>query len=290
MKKIHKAPIVIAALAALTILLTLLIQGSSSGRESVGLFSWDFETVSSDTDQLRELAVNLGVTELYQEFPAEDSDGKLRPFLDNMHNAGISVYYLTGKSEWALEPSADSLKEQIDQAYAINLYSPKAPLKGLMVDVEPYLTAEWDEDPVKVMETYLSCMIEAHAYANYRNLRLIACIPYWLDNKHSEALDTLISKGCDAVALMNYHRGDETANIENEVKLAAKLGKPVINISEFQRPGTHDLTDLNTYYNDGLDAARQSWQVIRDNLDYDGLYFAYHYYNPLLKILGMDQQ
>lgn len=53
---------------------------------------------------------------------------------------------------------------------------------------------------------------------------------------------------------MNYRKSDEPGQVETELAIAWQAGKRVIHIYEPQPPGTHDLTERNTYHGDGLEA------------------------------------
>ena len=245
-----------------------------------GLFSWGGEVLeparrAGVLDTLHRLAAD----DLYQERP-EGEEEQAVSFLCDMEKAGIQVLLLTGRPEWGLDPQAAALKEEVDRASALAKRSGGA-LEGLMVDVEPYLTQSWEEDEARVMEGYVSAMVAARQYANRQGLALLACIPYWYDNDHSEALARLIEEGCDGVAVMNYYRSGEASHIQAEADLARAAKKPVVCIFEFQPPGVHGLTEESTYYADGLAAARQSWEKVRRAVDYDGMVLGYHCYDPI---------
>lgn len=254
-------------------------------RLPTGMFSWEDAVLDPAgrpelLNQLRRLQVGA----LYQTFSdAAMVEAYAAGFLTDLERAGIAVYYLTGQAQWGLEADGAALKAEIDRAAALS-----GRLAGLMVDVEPYLTDEWDRDPGGVMARYVDGMAAARAYAQTQGLPLIACIPYWYDNDHLPELERLIRTGCDGVAVMNYYRSGEADHIRTEVELARAAGIPVISISEFQRPGTHDLTERTTYYTDGLSAARDSWTQLAQALGEEGLSFAYHWYGPVLELLERD--
>ncbi len=253
-----------------------------------GLFSWGGAALAPENRTgLLDALERLDAGVLYQEFPPDSPEAV--PFLADMKTAGIQVWLLTGRAEWGLEPDGASLKAEIDRASALSAQSGGG-LAGLMVDVEPYLTDQWDADENWVLEQYVSCMTAARQYAQERKLALLACIPYWYDNDHADMLSRLVQTGCDGVAVMNYYRGREAEHIGTEVSLAREAGKPVICIYEFQRPGIHGLTEENTYYTAGLTAARESWAAVRQAADYESTYFAYHWYEPVLELLGHEDK
>lgn len=184
-----------------------------------GLFSWGGEVLEpARRAGLLDTLHRLEADDLYQEIP-EGEEEQAVSFLCDMEKAGIRVLLLTGRPEWGLDPQAAALKEEVDRAAALAKRSGGA-LEGLMVDVEPYLTQSWEEDETRVMEGYVSAMVAARQYANRQGLALLACIPYWYDNDHSEALARLIEEGCDGVAVMNYYRSGEASHIQAEADLA----------------------------------------------------------------------
>ncbi len=269
------------ALAVLWVGAALLARGQSAPALGDGLFAWGGETLLPENrGALTDTLARLDADVLYQEFPAGTGAETAAEFLTDMEAAGVEVYCLAGAPEWGLEEDGRSLVEAIDRAAALG-----PGVRGVMADVEPYLTPAWDRDSDAVMERYVSGMAAAREHARGRGLSLIACIPYWYDNDHADALARLMATGCDGVAVMNYYRGAEAEHLRTELELARRAGIPTVCVSEFQQPGTHDLTDKTTYYTDGLEAARESWAAVREALGDGGLSFAYHWYAPVRELL-----
>ena len=160
---------------------------------------------------------------------------------------------------------------------------------GLVLDVEPYLTDTYRKNPKRTMDIYLSAMRRTYDYARERGVELIICIPYFFDSKgFPDHLEALIEEASDGVAVMNYYKEGERKNLETEMGFARRAGKRLINIAELQRPGTHDLTERNTYYHDGLPAVGQSFEALTEYFDYVGLTFALHDYTALRKVLDRE--
>ena len=74
-----------------------------------------------------------------------------------------------------------------------------------------------------------------------------------------------------------------------EVGYAREYGKGVICIYELQKPGRHQLEEINTYSEQGLEALWESSRRLEDQFGYDRLQFAYHYYNPLKEMLAGEE-
>ena len=98
-------------------------------------------------------------------------------------------------------------------------------------------------------------------------------------------LEKLISYACDGVAVMNYNRRDEYGQMAMEVGFAREYGKEILCIYELQKPGKHELEEINTYANEGLKALWKSRERLEKQFGYDKLGFAYHYYKPLKEML-----
>ena len=79
----------------------------------------------------------------------------------------------------------------------------------------------------------------------------------------------------------------EIKHIADELVLCEKYDKPIVNITEMQAPGTHGLTENNTYYNDGVDAVEAMWSDMEAYFGYDKLGYSYHYLNVMIELLGL---
>ena len=75
-----------------------------------------------------------------------------------------------------------------------------------------------------------------------------------------------------------------------EVGYAREFGKEIICIYELQKAGRHQLEEINTYAEEGMEALWHSAQRLEKQFGYGGLRFAYHYYEPLKELLGKGLQ
>mgnify|MGYP007027642644 CR=1 FL=1 len=69
------------------------------------------------------------------------------------------------------------------------------------------------------------------------------------------------------------------------IEYARTEDKDITCIFEFQSVGSHDLTEGQTYYNEGIDAAIASFENLYAKADYKKLKFAYHYLKPLQELV-----
>ncbi len=252
------------------------------GNHGNGLFSWGGSALSSEN--LFDRMERLGLTELYQHFP-EDADPKLvESFLNEADSRGIDVYFLTGDPSWGLDSDGKAMLKEVDRAAAM-----PDTLSGIMMDTEPYLTDKWEEDPEEVMEDYVAAMAKARRAAERAGMEFVACIPYFYDTKgQTELLEKLTKDGCHALAVMNYDKKNEAANIETEADLAVQYKRPLITIYELQEPGKHELTKRNTYYHDGLSAVTDSWEQLRAHYPKLAFSYALHDYRALREVLANE--
>lgn len=228
------------------------------------LFNWHGSAVGpEDRDVLFRTMAQAGLSVLYQHISSETTAAETAAFLAAAQQAGIEVWLLAGDPCWGLDPEGGHMLEEVARAAAFNSgLPPEQQLRGILMDTEPYLTDEWDDDPDGVMDAYVQGMTAAHAAAAEKGLSFIACIPFYYDNMgQEEGLARLLADGCDAVAIMNYSKYKEVEQIETEVALAGE--KPIIVVYELQEPGTHGLQESNTYYHDGLSAVWRSMDTLR---------------------------
>lgn len=270
---------------------------------TAGLFSWSAETVNKTDGELFKLMKEQGLTVLYQNISSKNSrQEQMSVFVESAMNEGITVYYLTGDASWGLDPDGERLCEAVKDAVAYNRrikrkflarreadgkqWSTIPQLAGIVFDVEPYTLKEWDENPSKVMDSFVSGMKEAYALAQDYGLEVIVCIPFHYDNKgQQKGLEELIKNGCDSIAVMNYYRGAEVKNIATEVELASKYGKGLITIYELQKADGSSVKEINTYYNSGLAALRRSYQSVLEAYPNQAISIAYHDYKALKEVL-----
>lgn len=270
---------------------------------AAGLFSWSAETVNKTDGELFKLMKEQGLTVLYQNISSKNSrQEQMSVFAESAMEEGITVYYLTGDASWGLDPDGDRLCEAVKDAAAYNRrikrkflarreedgkeWTTIPQLAGIVFDVEPYTLKEWDENPGKVMGSFVSGMQEAYAVAKDYGLEVIVCIPFHYDNKgQQQGLEELIRSCCDKVAVMNYYRGAEVKNIATEAALAKKYGKELINIYELQKADGSSVEEINTYYNSGLAALERSYQSVLEAYPNQTISIAYHDYKALKEVL-----
>lgn len=254
--------------------------------ESAALFSWDGAAVE-EPERIFRVMQAQELNTVYQSFPRDLKRESLVAFFEEAEKRGYEVYYLTGDPRWALPEGEDGFYTAIDRAVEMNESLQGKKLRGILFDVEPYTLKEWKEDAQALMASYVEAVRGAYAEAQKCGLQLILCIPYFYDSQgFAKELQTLIRDGCDQVAVMNYYRGKEKEHLETEAFWAEKYEKELITIYEFQPPGVHGLTEKNTYYHEGPEAARDQFELLRQAFPKLKLSLALHDFTALEEVLS----
>ena len=255
------------------------------------IFSWEEEYLLPDMeDEIKKAVETLECGTVYQQIPSDTDMDVIKDYLKRRKESGQDVYYLAGDSRWAIQKDAEAMLQAVETVGKWNKeVSTEGGFSGIVWDVEPYLLERWDTDPVTVMAQFVQNAAKAYEAAKEQNLLVILCIPNFYDSMGMEqSLEKLIRSGCDAVAVMNYDKTDEAGQIFEEAAIAEKYGKGIIHITEMQRPGTHELEQKNTYYEDGIEAVQKSWRHLRGEIPNKNLGFSWHYLKPILELLDSD--
>jgi len=294
MKK-RMIPVIYAALilciVAVIILMISRLRNDEKPQKGFGMFSWNEDILAEEhSEELSECIGKADVTLIYQQFSESSfQNGTASSFVKEMQRENVEVYALMGDAKWTYENGGDRLIEHVEHVVTYNKsQDSKGKIKGVMVDVEPYLLGEWDEgeDVRKVlMQDYLNCIQRGYTYAVRNGLVFLVCIPTFYDATSPDVLERLIADACDGIAVMNYNRTDEYGQMEREVDLAREYDKKVICIYELQESGLHDLEEINTYAGEGLQKLWESADSLKQEFGYEKLQFAYHYYEPLKALL-----
>lgn len=250
---------------------------NKSAKEDIGIFSWKGEFVQKASEKDFKKLFEAGITQIYQGFSGSAEAGDIKAFIESASVNNIGVYYLSGSPKWGLEDDAKSCIREIERAYELNKELETGKIKGIVLDVEPYLTDDWGEDKEEVMSLFTENMARAYEASRGLDFELILCIPYYYDTEGFEKeLEILIGECCDKIAVMNYYRDNESKHIETELSFAEKYEKQLINIYELKEPGEHGLTDKNTYYNYGMESVYDSFEEIKTYFGDSSIAMALH--------------
>lgn len=173
-------------------------------------------------------------------------------FMDINHYTPISnynIFVLAGDPSWGLEDMQKVVEEAKEK---------KA--DGVIFDIE---------NDYSSLSTNLS-LLES-------SLPIYVCIPFWLD----EDIQEEIIKEVDGVVIMNYSKGNERMNIQEEMAMAQENGKTILTAYELQPVGEYGLQEYNTYNADGLDAVEKNYEEQFTGTDVG---IAFHNLNMMRKL------
>lgn len=245
-----------------------------------GVFDWDEEDIYVPEDSL-DLLEALSITRWYQEFP-EDAQA-MADFAAFLHSQNVKTYALLGSVDWGFEADGASLTAALEDLVRYNSsVAPEQRLYGVMVDVEPYTSSRFKDDPETAMRNYVDGMTRAYEAVQGKGLSIVLCIPRHYDERGlTTELERLIANACDEVAVMNYACGREVESIATEAGLALQYGKELHSILEFQEVGKHGLTEEKTYRNKGVAAAHEAFAAVTSANAGQSVVWDYHWTKPL---------
>lgn len=109
------------------------------------------------------------------------------------------------------------------------------------------------------------------------DLLIYVCMPLWLDE---DVQDEIIQEA-DGVVVMNYSKGNERLNLQEEMAMAEQYKKAILTAYELQPVGEYGLEEYNTYNEDGLDAVEKNYE---NQLSGTDVSIAFHNLNMMRKL------
>lgn len=283
--------IVGAALVAAGLGIYTKMQRESEKGNRNGLYSWSSMETEADLEALLQVIEDVPVGEVYQHYTEDELQDRLpRDMITRLSEKKIDVWYVTGAPEWGIDETGVEIRRAISMVALYNCMVPKeARFAGIQLDVEPYLTDNWNKDKQKVMESWYKALYRGKTLAEDYDVPVMICVPRWMDAVNKDVFERMLRDCCDELAIMNYDRRDEAEGIGPEMELAIKHHRPVICVSELTQPGRHGLTEDHTYYNAGLDELHKAWQRLSEAYPHNDLRFAYHHIDPLKEMLSISE-
>jgi len=216
------------------------------------LWVWKIDPIQSlrAREDLFNLTDRSAIDTIYQYFGEfnEDEDpeyaAKLEEFLIEAHGRGIHVEALTGNPVWALTQNHNDCLNWIQSFLDFNAKRPpEARLDGVSLDVEPYLTTEWNEDREGIKAAYLELLRKCRKLVDSydQDFKMGAAIPLLYQGEGDE-FERAVLEPLDYVALMDYYDSAKAiiSNGQYHVDMAGKMGKKVLIGVE-----TQDLVRMN---------------------------------------------
>lgn len=248
-------------------------------KQKASLFSWFTEPMEEPT-KIIEWLKHHQVDRLYQFATPTHSEEQLLQLLKTAAEQNLTLYFLNGEPEWALDPTGSEMIQYVHWTQQFQSY-----VKGIVFDIEPYNLKEFKKNPSQVMTSFIEAMRKVYEIAQTFQLEIILCVPYYYEQLgFKDELEELVKNACDGTAVMNYYRGKEIKHIQTEVALCQKYHKIVEQIYELQPPGMFDLTDQNTYYHAGLEAAYANFSAMTKAYPNQTIQLSFHEYRYFKKL------
>jgi len=256
------------------------------------LWVWKIDPVnnSKGRKELLQLCKQAAITNIYLYFGEFDPDREpeyangLADFLKQAHSQNLKVEALTGTPVWSLK---DYHKQCLDWVEAFLRFNKTRPqdmqMDGFSLDVEPYLTSEWQTDRETVKADYLELLSKVRNLLNsYKQKTVlgVAISPFYTDIDNGKFEENILGF-VDYAAVMAYY-DDPNKIIEKvapHLALADKMQKKICIGVE-----TQDLIALNqgerrfTFFEEGWeymeDALAQVKEAFKSHPSFEG--FAIH--------------
>ncbi|MEI8175640.1 MAG: sugar-binding protein [Candidatus Omnitrophota bacterium] len=238
------------------------------------LWVWKIDPVSNKTQRkdLFQLCKrgNIEIVYLFfpefTEMPEPQYLAALAEYLKESHAHGIKVEALTGNPVWSLAQNHHLLTNWIKFFLEYNKDKPQEQrLDGISLDVEPYLTAEWEKDRERIKRDYIELLKKCRKLIDSykQDFKVGVAIPFFYDKEDDGQFERQILQQVDYLALMAYY--DIAKDIIDKsvfhVKLASEMNRKVFIALE-----TQDLVEMrqgkrrNTFIEEG-------WEEMERQLD-----------------------
>lgn len=256
----------------------------ASATGSYGLYCWNVP------ENLTAVVRKAAVGEVYYAVPGLTNTPTVIDIIscgsviEECQNFGVDVWLLAGDPLWGTDPSGLEIKRTVE---AVAEYNRRAgvPLAGIHLTVNSYVLSQWASDPVAAANTWYKALKAGKEFAYKCGVRMMVCIPRWLDTLGSGAearsgingmdlLEKIIRDCCDEVAVMCCYCGSEVEDLVEEVKIADAYGRRLVCVSDLSEP-LGDISVNNTYRKAGLRALLNSWSTVSEA--YPNIGFAYHH-------------
>ena len=237
------------------------------------LWVWKIDPVNNQKarKELLELCKRTAITNLYLYFgefdPAREpqyAEG-LAQFLQEAHKLNLKVEALTGNPVWSLKEYHQQCLDWIEAFLKFNKDRPKdMRMDGISLDVEPYLTAEWQTDRERIKEEYIELLKSIRDLLDKykQDMRFGAAITHFYSEIDKGKFEEKIFQYVDYAAVMAYY--DDPAKILEKagphLPIAGRMRKKIVIGVE-----TQDLIALNqgerrfTFFEEG-------WEYMEDVL------------------------
>lgn len=256
------------------------------------LWVWKYDVVENPKHRMEmfKLCDRTNVTTMYLYFgstPTEEGEEyrkKLAEFLKESHAKGIKIEALTGNPVWSLKEYHKMALDWVKGFLEFNKGRPEDErVDGVSLDVEPYLTQEWNTKKEEIKGDYLEFLKKCRQLIDSYKEEFVfgMAIPFFYDREDDGAFEEEIFKYIDYAALMDYY--DTTQDIVDKARfhidMANRMKKKIVIGVE-----TQNLVEMkqgkprNTFFEEGWEdmerALQKTAEVYKNEASFGG--FAIH--------------
>lgn len=245
------------------------------------LWVWDFYDAAANSDKITELLGFLKENDINMLFigtrrTLPDQPATYDELIRRAHEAGIRVFALVGRANWALEGYHREALEELRQVLRFNASHPSNKFDGIQFDIEPHTLPEFKTIRGSVSYQYIQVLkkIANEIALSGDNLEFNAAIPCWYATGENpvivetggekKPLSYFVLDIVDTVSIMAYRDTAERQirASQAEIDYAANLGKKVYIGAETNAPNGYSIPIEITYYNKGSDYMNQQLNTI----------------------------
>ncbi|RRJ65802.1 hypothetical protein EHV15_24960 [Paenibacillus oralis] len=170
---------------------------------------WHTALIQSSSSELLNFTKSQGVGIIYLQISTKVDLASYRSFIRQASEMGIEVHALNGAPDWALaasRPKLDAFMKWINDYQ--QQAAPEEKLKGIHVDIEPYLLPIWKTDYDTLVTEWQDNVDALVRQSADLELPLSAALPFWLDNykvpDSEQTLSSWMISRFESVTLMSY--------------------------------------------------------------------------------------
>lgn len=201
---------------------------------------WNTQEIVKNPHKIITFLASNNIEDLYLQVDYDLDFNHYKEFIQLANEESINVHALEGSPDWV---ARDGAKSQLVFFNWVKRYQEEAldhqRLKGIHLDVEPYLHEDYDSDRNKTLERYQDCLHNALLQSKSLELPLSIDMPFWFDSLEYNTgygkgiLAEWIISRVESVVIMAYRDKSQGDNgiinlVSAELELATQYGATII--------------------------------------------------------------
>jgi len=262
-------------LLILSLAMCFLVGFSYEDKKVKATWIWQAELIIAEKEHILSFSKENGINLIYLRIDLELPHEHYSQFIKDATAAGIEVHAVGGHPAWATNAHLPRIMKLVNWVKQYNLaVMQDEQIKGIHLDIEPYLLAQWEDDKTSVLKEWKN-NIEAFVEETKKgtDLEASADLAFWLDNMPTpDQPDTPFSQWMisqlDHTTLMTYRDAAEGPNgilalAENELNQADALGKKLVIAVNMKDTGE----DHVSFALKGSEEMNRQLSIVQDHLE-----------------------